>query len=57
MKRRNLQQATTMIKVALAMNDVKRAVAVAEQFKITPKEFGKIVRDIEKYLGREVGVQ
>ena len=57
MKRRNLQQATTMIKIALAMNDVKRAVTVAEQFKITPKEFGKIVRDTEKYLSREVGVQ
>lgn len=54
MKRRNLKQATIMIKIALAMNDVKRAVSVAEQFKITPKEFGKIVKDTEKFLDRKI---
>lgn len=47
--RRNMQHATQSIKVYLAMGDIKKAISTAEHFKVTPKEFGKIVREFEKH--------
>lgn len=44
------QDIEMFIKIAIADKNIKRAVELCERYGISPKRFGQLVREVEKYV-------